>query len=100
MARLPEQGYYIRRFSQGAAVQHRYPVAHVGDNAQVVGNQQDGGAQFPAEPLEPLQNFRLQGNIQPGGGFIGNQQAGAHYQGDSQHYPLAHSAAEVEGIFP
>ena len=73
-------------------------VAHIGDHAQVVGNHDDGHAHFLLQVLHQLQNLGLNGHVQSGGGFIGNQDVRLTGQRHGDHHPLAHAAGKLVGI--
>jgi hypothetical protein len=49
------------------------------------------GLQFGNE----LENLRLNGHIQGGGGFVGNQQFGLVNERHGNHHSLAHAAREL-----
>ena len=98
MAGFLEQGQHFRRFNDGPGVHHSHLVAHVRDHAHVVGDEQDGRTEVLAEVLETLQYLGLERHVQAGGCFVGDKELGPHDQGDGQHHPLAHPAAEGEGV--
>ena len=55
-------------------------------------------ATTPVKPLQQIQYLRLHGDIERGGRFIGEQQAGVAGQRHGDHYPLAHAAAKLVRI--
>ena len=61
-----------------------HPVGKVGDNAQVVGHQDDSGVQLGFQLLEQVQHLGLDGHIQGGGGLVQQQQPGPRL---GRHYP-------------
>lgn len=65
------------------------PVSQPAHDVQVVGNKQQAHVQFLLEFIEQVQNLGLYGDIQRGGRFIRNQQAGLSQQCHGNHYPLA-----------
>ena len=48
-------------------------VRHIGHDAEVVGNHDDGHAQALLQVFHQLQNLGLNRHIQGGGGFVGDQ---------------------------
>ena len=59
-----------------AQVHDHHLVGHLGDHAQVVGDEHDRHAQVALQLLHQLQDLRLGGHIQGGGRLVGDQQAG------------------------
>ena len=57
-------------------VHHRHPVGGLGHDPQVVGDEQDREAQVGLELLQQRQDLRLDGDIQGGGGLIGDEELG------------------------
>ncbi len=55
-----------------------------------------------AEPLlevaQQVQNLRLNGHVQRGGGFVGHQELGLAGQGHGDHHALLHAAGHFKGI--
>ena len=85
-------------FDNPAQVHHGHPVAHFGHGAQVVGDEEDGHAQLLLEGLHQLQDLGLNGHVQGGGGFVGNQEAGLAHQGHGDQRALEHAAGKFMGI--
>ena len=61
-------------------------------------NHQHGHIAVVDEVLHQLQHLRLNGYIQCGGRFVGNQQLGTAGQRDSNNYTLLHTAGELMRI--
>jgi hypothetical protein len=51
-------------------------VAHVGDDAEVVRDEDDGHAELLLERLHELEDLRLDGDIEGGGGLVGDDDGG------------------------
>ena len=88
----------------GGAVLHDVAGVHDGDlfahgshDAQVVGDHDDAHAQLLAQLLHQLQDLRLDGHVQRGGGLVCDQQLGLTGQGDGDHHALAHTAGQLVG---
>ena len=60
-------------------------------------DQQDGGAALRAEALEFVEDPGLDGDVERGGGFVGDEELGVERGGDGDHDPLAHTAGEFTG---
>ena len=92
--------YLVRRalLADGAGVEHDDFVAHLGHHAQIVGDHDDGHAQLFLEGFHQLQNLGLDGHVQSGGGFVGDEDIGLAGQGHGDHHALAHAAGKLEGV--
>ena len=84
--------------ADGAGVHDDDLVTHLGNNAQVVGDHNDGHAQLSLEGLHQLQDLGLDGHVQSGGGLVGDQNVRLAGQGHGDHDSLAHTAGKLEGI--
>src|SRR5882724_9068795 len=73
-------------------------VAHLGDNTQIVGDENQGHTGFSLELFQQVQVLRLDGDIQVGGGLVGDDQFGAARQGNSSHDALPHAATHLMRI--
>ena len=76
-------------------VHHRHAVAHLGDYAQVVRDQQHGHAFVALDAAQQLEDLRLDGHVQRGGRLVGHQQPRATGQRHGDHHALAHAAREL-----
>ena len=73
-------------------------IRKIGDDAEVVGDEEDGHAELIAEIAKEIENLGLDGDIESGGGFVGNEQFGLTGKGHGDHDALLHSSAELVGI--
>ena len=62
-----------------------------------MGDQQNCGAALVAQALEFVEDLRLHGDIERGGGFVGDQDLRVEGSGDGDHDALAHAAGEFAG---
>ena len=81
-----------------AGIHHDGPVACLGDHGEVMGDEDDGQTQLPAESLQELQDLRLDHHVEGSGGLITDDQARPTGKGHRDHHPLAHAAAELVGV--
>ena len=93
-----EQRPGVRVLHDGAAVHDGDGVRRLGDHPQVVGYQDDGGAVPLPHAPEALEDLRLQGNVQVGGGLIGDEHLGLQGDADSHQDTLGHPAADLERV--
>ena len=78
-----------------AGIHDRHAVGGLGDHAHVVRDQHDGRAALTAQPLEQLDDLRLDRHVERRGRLVGDQQLGLGAQGQRQHHALAHAAREL-----
>ncbi len=81
-----------------AAVHHGDPVGEVGDDAHVVGDQQDPGTGLGGEPAQQVEDLGLHRDVQCGGRLVGDQQGGVVGDGHRDDHALALPAGELEGV--
>ena len=89
-----EQACHRGFFHDLARVHHRHPVGHFGDHAQVVGDEDDRGTHLGAQVAHQVEDLRLDGDIQRGGGFVRDQQVGLAGQRHGDHHALGHAAGK------
>ena len=81
-----------------ACVHHRHPVGKVCHHTKVVGDEHDGQVVLCPHLPQQLQNLRLNGHIQRGGGLIAEQNFRVARQRNGNDHPLPHSAGEFVGV--
>ena len=83
-----------------ARVHHGHGVAELGHHTQVVGDEHDGGVELLLQLAHQFQNLGLDGHIQGGGGFVGQQQFRLSHQGHGNDDALLHTAGKLVGEAP
>ncbi len=73
-------------------------VSHVGDHAQIMGDHQDGHPQFLLEIVHQFEDLGLDGHIQRGCRFVGDQQGRAADKCHGNDRALAQAAGQFERI--
>ena len=81
-----------------ARVHHRHPVAEPGHHAEVVGDVEDGGAEPLLEVRDEVQDVRLGGHVEPGGGLVHDEQLRVAREGHGDQHPLLLAARELVRI--
>ena len=81
-----------------ARVHHHHPVGHLGDDAEVVGDQHQPEAHLLLQLPEQLQHLGLHGDVERGGRLVGDDDVGLHRQRHGDHHPLALAAGELVRI--
>ena len=73
-------------------------VGKILHDAEIVGDEEDGHAVVRADIAEEVENLFLDGDVEGGGGFVGDEDAGFAGEGHGDHDALLHAAAEFVGI--
>ena len=92
MARVSKNMLHSAAFHDLAVIDDDNVICHIGDDAQIVGNQQDGHAQFLLQVFQKIQNLNLDCNVQRGGRLIGNKQGRSADQRHCNDGTLAQAA--------
>ena len=95
LARALEDVEHRPLLDDAARPHHRHAVRHLGHHAHVVGDEQEGGGEVALEVAHQPQDLGLHGDVEGGGGFVGDQHLGAARQRHGDHHALAHAAAEL-----
>ena len=98
MARRVEHGLDRAAFDDAAGVHDGNAVADLGDEVEVVADEQDGDAELAADAVEHRHHLGLDGDVECGGGLVGDEQLGVRADGECGHDALAHAAAELVGV--
>src|SRR3990172_5636059 len=75
-------------------VHHLHPLGDAGHDAQVVRDPDHGHTQLGAQPLDQLDDLRLDRHVQRRRRLVGDQHLWVAGQGDGDHHALAHAARE------
>jgi hypothetical protein len=78
--------------NHSACVHDDNPVAHSGNHAEVVSDQNDGGAEAAVHITQEVEYLRLNGHIKGRRGFVSNQDRRVEGKCHCDHGPLPHSA--------
>ena len=98
VARIGQQFVGRAFFNHFAAIHHDGAGADPGDDAEIVADQHDGGAEIPVEFAQQFEDLRLNGHIERGGRFVGDQQRRLVAHAHRQHHALAHAARKLVRI--
>ena len=82
------------RFDDAAAVHDDELFGAFGRQAEVVRDEQDGGAHLSGQLFEVVEDAALDGDVQGGGGLVGDQQFGVRGHADGDEGALTHAAGE------
>ncbi len=95
MEGLVEEGFDRGLLDDLAGVHDHHPGGALGDDAEVVGDQEHGRLQLLLQLQHQGQNLGLNGHVQGGGRLVGDEEPGPAGQGHGDHDPLAHAPREL-----
>ena len=98
VARMSEQPIGRGAFDDAAGIHHDDVVRDFRDHRQIMADELDRHADAVLQIQHQIENLRLDGDIERGGGFIGDQQRRFTRQGHRDHGALAHAAGELVRI--
>ena len=98
LLRLGEQRIDRRSFDDLAGVHHQHVVGHLGDHAEIVGDDQDRHAEPALQFLQQVEDLRLDGDVERRGRLVGDQELGLAGQRHGDHHALAHAARQAMRI--
>ena len=78
-----------------AAVHHEDLVGDLGDHAEVMGDEDDRGAERLLHAADQPEHLCLHGHVERGGGFVGDEQLRVQRHRHGDHHALAHPAGEL-----
>ena len=74
------------------------PVGYLGDDGKIVGDEEHGKVVGLAQVFQQFEYLGLNGNVERGGGFVGNEQAGTVDKGHGDEDALALASGELMGV--
>ena len=80
---------------RAAAVHDQGVVGHLGDDPQVVGDDDDGRVELALQVLEQVEDLRLHGHVERRGRLVGDQHRRVVDQAHRDHRALPHAAGEL-----
>lgn len=95
-----EQRVHRGLFGAASAVHDEHVVGDARHHAQVVRDHQDAQSAFLLEAGDQFEDLRLDGDVERGGRFVGDEQFGFAGQGHGDHGALAHAAEELVRVLP
>lgn len=79
-------------FDDAACVHDGDDICVFCDDAEVVGDEHHAHAVFVLEAAEEFEDLGLDGDVECGGGFVGEEECGATGEGHGDHDALSHTA--------
>jgi hypothetical protein len=95
---MAEEGLGAGLFDDLAMLHDGYAIGYLRDHGEIVRDEEHGEVVGSAQIIEELQDLGLNGDIEGGGGFVGDEQTGAVDEGHRDEDSLALAAGELVGI--
>ena len=92
---MVEQLVCTRLLDQLARVHYEDPVSSLGDDTQVVSDQEDGEAELVFHAHNEAQDLGLDRNVERRRWLVRDEQAGVVGQGGRDHHPLLHPPGKL-----
>ena len=73
-------------------VHHGHPITHLGDDAEVVGDEDDRGPGLVAQVAHEVEDLRLDRDVERGRRLVGDQEFGFARERHRDHHALGHTA--------
>ena len=88
----PEDLAHRTLLDDGAAVHDGDAVGHLGDDAEIVGDEQQRQAVLGPQLAQQIQHLRLDGDVERRRRFVGDDERGMTGERDGDHHALPHAA--------
>ena len=93
-----EDGIDVAGLDDLAGIHDVDPVAELGDDAEMVRDDDDDAVEVAAQLAQQMDDLRLHRHVERGGRLVGDQQAGIGEQRGGDGHPLAHAARQLVRI--
>jgi hypothetical protein len=93
-----KQVAHSAHFHDPAGIHDRHAITHLGDNAEIVRDENERDAGLLLDIHEQVEILSLNGDVEIRGGLVGDDELGAAGQGDGADDALAHAAAHLVRI--
>lgn len=87
-------------FNDAPSVHDGDAIGDLGNDTEVVSDKQEREFHFAAQSLEQFEDLFLNGDIESGGGLVGNEQLGIGGEGHGNHDALAKTPGELMRKLP
>ena len=99
MRRAGENGFDWSLFGDAPRIHDDDLVTHLGDDSEIVGDEQNRHAKLALEGAQEIEDLRLDGDVERGGGLVGDEQGGIAGEGHRDDHALPHAAGELMRVF-
>ena len=95
MLRIGEQVVDVGALDDPAGIHHQHLVGDLGDDAEIMGDDQDRHAEPLLQVAQQVEDLGLDGDVERRGRLVGDQQRRLAGQRHGDHHALAHAAGHV-----
>ena len=85
-------------FDDPSGIHHVDVVAHFGNDGEIVGDENHGGAELFLAVANEVENLLLHGHVKCGGRLVADEKLGPGDEGHGDHHALAHAAGKFVGV--
>ncbi len=89
---------YGARFDHFAGIEDVETIAAAADESDVMRHEEERHLACGHNFIDQVEHFRLGGNVERGGGLIGNQELRSASEGHGQYNALLHAAAQLARV--
>ncbi len=89
---------FAGQFDDASGIHYGDAVSNLRDHGEIVRDEKHGQAEPGAQVREQIEDLGLDGDIEGGGGFVGDEQLRTVHDGHRDHDTLAHAAGELMRI--
>jgi hypothetical protein len=89
-----------RFFDDLSRIHNGDPIGSSSDDPEIMRDEKDRHSATRSQAIQHLQNLRLHGDVERGGGLVRYENFGLGRQGNGDHDALPHSTAQLVGISP
>jgi hypothetical protein len=83
---------------EAAGIEHAHPLAHLGDDRQVVADEEDRGREFATQLDDQVEDLGLHGGVESGRGFVEHEERRLAGQRHGDRHALLHAARKLVRI--
>jgi hypothetical protein len=94
---IGEQQFHRSFFNDTSCIHHRNPIGHLGNHAEIMGDEQNSHGEFALKAADQVENLCLHRDIKGCGWFVSNQQLRPAGQRHCDHDALTHASREFVG---
>jgi hypothetical protein len=75
-------------FNDAPGVHHRYAIRDGGDDSQIMRDEEQAEIHFAAQSIQQFEDLFLNGDVESGGGLVGNEELRSCGEGHGDHGTL------------
>ena len=88
----------VAELDHASGIHHGHAAGNLGNHGKIVRDEEHGQAELGAQFGEQVKDLGLDGDVERGGGLVGDEQLRAVDDGHGDHHALAHAAGKLVRI--